>query len=246
MLYRGNKKAFFLSGLITVMRKRAGVPLFNVDEVIYMDPPLHPILVRSGSTLRKKRRRIVRASNSQAAAEADKEGGDDGAREGARPTQSQPSLSGSGVEEDLAAIRRRLGRSFPDTTLVPPSTALEVEMLRRQLRQKRRKGLIRDRLMARMWKTIKVIFFCVALDRKIRRLEPEDYTEIPMLNEAWTGVIPQRTSTLTLTPPSLRVLDLEFPLALGFYTFGQYFFYFSLSLWFCKHMDASSSANIKC
>uniref|UniRef100_M1DQE0 Uncharacterized protein n=1 Tax=Solanum tuberosum TaxID=4113 RepID=M1DQE0_SOLTU len=60
-------------------------------------------------------------------------------------------------------------------------------------------------------------------DREIPRLEPEDYTEIPMLNEVWAGMIPMRTSTLMLTPPSPRVLDLEFPLALGFNTFGQYF-----------------------
>ncbi|KAH0689238.1 hypothetical protein KY289_016596 [Solanum tuberosum] len=43
-------------------------------------------------------------------------------------------LSCAQVEEDLAAVRKRLGCSFADTTPVPPSTALEVEMLYRELR----------------------------------------------------------------------------------------------------------------
>uniref|UniRef100_M1D8A5 Uncharacterized protein n=1 Tax=Solanum tuberosum TaxID=4113 RepID=M1D8A5_SOLTU len=157
VLYRGNKTAFFLAGLVTSLCKLAGVPLLDTDE---------------------------------AAADADDEGGEDGAGDDTLPTRSQPPLSDAQVEEDLAAVQRRLGCSFANPTLLPPNTALEVELLHRQLRQKRRNGLVRDRLMTRMWKIIKVIFSCVSPDREIPRLEPEDYVEFPMLNEEWSGMIP--------------------------------------------------------
>uniref|UniRef100_M1DFR9 Putative plant transposon protein domain-containing protein n=1 Tax=Solanum tuberosum TaxID=4113 RepID=M1DFR9_SOLTU len=91
------------------------------------------IQVRRGSTSRSKRRRTDRASSSQVAPEADDEEGEDGAGDDTIPTRSQPPLSGAQVEEDLAAVRRRLRRSFSSTTPVPPSTSLEVEMLHRKL-----------------------------------------------------------------------------------------------------------------
>uniref|UniRef100_M1DLX9 Putative plant transposon protein domain-containing protein n=1 Tax=Solanum tuberosum TaxID=4113 RepID=M1DLX9_SOLTU len=56
--------------------------------------------------------------------------------------------------------------------------------------QERRKVLVRDRLMARMWKIVKVIFSCVAPDRDVPRLEPEDYVKFPILNEAWASENP--------------------------------------------------------
>ncbi|KAH0650068.1 hypothetical protein KY284_029980 [Solanum tuberosum] len=63
-------------------------------------------------------------------------------------------------------------------------------MLRRYLRQERRKGLDRDHLMARKRKTIKVIFTCVAPGNEIPQLNPKDFTQFPMLNEAWASLIP--------------------------------------------------------
>ncbi|KAH0661354.1 hypothetical protein KY284_026285 [Solanum tuberosum] len=92
-------------------------------------------------------RRTDRASSSQAAAEAVDEGEEDGAGDDTLPTQSQNPLSAAQVEENLVAVRRRLRRSFASTTPVPPNIVLEVEMLRSELRQERRKGLERDRLM---------------------------------------------------------------------------------------------------
>uniref|UniRef100_M1DRK8 Uncharacterized protein n=1 Tax=Solanum tuberosum TaxID=4113 RepID=M1DRK8_SOLTU len=168
------KNAFFLPGLITSLCKRAGVPLFDADEVLSMDSPVHPLLVRTCSTSRSKRRRTGRGSNSKTAVNLD----------------DDDPFSGARVEEDLEAVRKRMWSAYADFTPVPPSTTLEVEMLRCQLRQERRKGLVRDRLMARMWKTVKVIFSYVAPDREVPRLEPEDYAEFPILNEAWAGEKP--------------------------------------------------------
>ena len=39
MFYKGNKKTFFLPGLITTLRNRADMPLFDGEEVLPMDPP---------------------------------------------------------------------------------------------------------------------------------------------------------------------------------------------------------------
>uniref|UniRef100_M1DEX5 Uncharacterized protein n=1 Tax=Solanum tuberosum TaxID=4113 RepID=M1DEX5_SOLTU len=99
-------------------------------------------------------------------------------------------LSGAWVEEVLKAVRKRMGSAYADFTAVPPSTTLEVVMLHRQLRQEGRKGVKRDRLMARMWKTIKSIFTCVSPGKEIPQLDPKFYTQVRMLNKAWAGVIP--------------------------------------------------------
>uniref|UniRef100_M1DN20 Putative plant transposon protein domain-containing protein n=1 Tax=Solanum tuberosum TaxID=4113 RepID=M1DN20_SOLTU len=104
------KKAFFLPGLITALCKPAGVPLLDTNELLPTDPPLHRLLIRSGSTSRSKRRRTGRASSSKAVVDSNDEA----------------PLSGAQVKEDLAAVRKRLGSDF---TPIPSNTALEVEML---------------------------------------------------------------------------------------------------------------------
>ncbi|KAH0748098.1 hypothetical protein KY290_027330 [Solanum tuberosum] len=53
-----------------------------------MGPPLHPLLVRPNSTSRSKRKRMDKASSSQAAAEADDEGVEDGAGDDTLSTRS--------------------------------------------------------------------------------------------------------------------------------------------------------------
>uniref|UniRef100_M1DTE3 Uncharacterized protein n=1 Tax=Solanum tuberosum TaxID=4113 RepID=M1DTE3_SOLTU len=54
------------------------------------------------------------------------------------------------VEEDLATVWRKMGCPITPTVPLAPSTALELEMLRRKLRQERRKNQERDRLMIRL------------------------------------------------------------------------------------------------
>uniref|UniRef100_M1DL21 Putative plant transposon protein domain-containing protein n=1 Tax=Solanum tuberosum TaxID=4113 RepID=M1DL21_SOLTU len=144
MFYRGKNKAFFLPVLVTALCKQAGVPLLDTDEVLPMDPLLHPLLVRQGAQ----------------------------------------------VEEDLAVIWRRFGRSIADTTPVPPSTALEVEMLHRELRQERRKGLERDHLMVRIWKTLKIVFTCIVPRQEIPRVEKGDFQYFNFINESVKGMAP--------------------------------------------------------
>uniref|UniRef100_M1DBZ5 Uncharacterized protein n=1 Tax=Solanum tuberosum TaxID=4113 RepID=M1DBZ5_SOLTU len=130
------------------------------------------VLPRSGSTSRSKMRRTSRANSSRAAA------GSDG----------EDPLSGARVEENLEAVQERMGSAYTEFTSVPPNTTLEVEMLRHQLCKERRKGVFMDRLMLRMWKTIKTMFTCVASDKELPRLEPPDFMEFSMLNEVWSGV----------------------------------------------------------
>lgn len=50
-----------------------------------------------------------------------------------------------------------------------------------------RKGLERDRLMFRMWKTIKVMFSRIAPQREFFRLDLKDFMKFPHLSRYYTG-----------------------------------------------------------
>ena len=75
-------------------------------------------------------------------------------------------LTGAHVEAHMDAVRARMGRTFYKFTPAPPTTALDIEMIRLQLNQEKRRVLIRVRLMVQMWKTIKVIFYCFPLTER--------------------------------------------------------------------------------
>ena len=50
LLYQGNKKIFFLPGLVIVICKRVGMPLLDIDEVLPINSLSLPILIRKAST----------------------------------------------------------------------------------------------------------------------------------------------------------------------------------------------------
>lgn len=72
----------------------------------------------------------------------------------ATSSDSEDPLLGVRVEIKLETVRKKMGSAYADFTLVPPSTALEVDLLHRQLLQEKRKGVERELLMAQIWKTI--------------------------------------------------------------------------------------------
>uniref|UniRef100_M1DZC8 Uncharacterized protein n=1 Tax=Solanum tuberosum TaxID=4113 RepID=M1DZC8_SOLTU len=176
MFYRGNKKTYFLPGLITALCKQAGVPFPDADKVLPMDPPLHPLFVRHSSTSRSKRTKTDRARSSQAAAKSDEEGGDD-----TRPSGFEPPLLAAQVEVDLEVVRRRMECPITPTTPVPPSTALKLEMHRRELHPERRKGLERDRLLVWIGKAVMIMFTCVTPGQEIPIVDKGDFRQFSSL-----------------------------------------------------------------
>lgn len=56
-------------------------------------------------------------------------------------------------------------------------------MLHMGLAWERKKNIMRDRLLTRMCKTIKVIFSCITSEWKLPGLDLEDYKEFFFLNE---------------------------------------------------------------
>uniref|UniRef100_M1DIB1 Uncharacterized protein n=1 Tax=Solanum tuberosum TaxID=4113 RepID=M1DIB1_SOLTU len=111
-------------------------------------------------------------------------------RKAAVDSDDEGPLSSARVEEDLVAVQKRLGSAYANFTPVAPSITLEVEMLRRELRQEQRKGLERDRQMVRIWKTVRTIFTCVAPGQELPRVEKGDCQFFTFMDEAPTRLVP--------------------------------------------------------
>lgn len=167
MIYQENNKALFLPCLITFPWKPARLTLFDADQILPMDPLIHPLIEQAGFVF-KRRRRTSRASSSRSAAGSD----------------SEDPLSGELVEIDLETVWKKMGSVYADFTPVPPNTTLKVELFRRQLRQKTRTGVERNHLMDRMCNTIKSIFTCVSPGKDISQLNPVDFSYFLKLIEA--------------------------------------------------------------
>lgn len=78
-------------------------------------------------------------------------------------------------------VQKKIGSAYADFTPVPPSTTLEVKMLCHKVRHKRKKNLARYHMMIRLWKVVKNIFTCVALEKEFAIAEPNDYVQFQEL-----------------------------------------------------------------
>lgn len=157
MFYPGNRKAFFLPGLITTLCEGVGVPLFDADKVLPMDSPFHPLWSGWALLLGARRGKLAWL-------------------EGIGRPQIRTVRIHSHVGEDLEVVQKRIGSDYAIFSPVQPNTSWEAEMLSLQLRQERKKTLTGDLLMTRMWKTIKVIFCYVSLDIEIPWLQTQGST----------------------------------------------------------------------
>lgn len=73
LFYRGKKKLFLLPSLICALLKRVGVVLLDADEALPMDPPIHSLLVRTGSNSIGKRSRTSKPRSSMTTTGSDVE-----------------------------------------------------------------------------------------------------------------------------------------------------------------------------
>lgn len=87
------------------------MPLFGANEVLPIDPPIHPFFIRTSYTFKGKRRRTRKSSSKRAAAGFDDE----------------DLLSDAWVKMDLERVRKKIGRDYADYTFIPPSISLEVD-----------------------------------------------------------------------------------------------------------------------
>lgn len=116
--YKCSKKSPFLSVLVYLLCRRAEVPVDETNFLVKNDDPFNPLLVNMKPSKAPKKRKVGEAESSQATVDS----GDEDEDTPAPPTHSQPLISSSGLEEDLAAIRRYMEIFPSETSPVPDST----------------------------------------------------------------------------------------------------------------------------
>lgn len=81
------------------------MPLLDDDEVLLMDTPLNPLLVRFVSTFKCKRRRTDMACGIRVDADLD----------------GEDPLSGARVELDIETVQKKIGSVYVDFSPFPPN-----------------------------------------------------------------------------------------------------------------------------
>lgn len=89
-------------------------------EVLHIDPPFHPILVKPKSSKGKKKIKVGGVRGSWDADGADDKEDDDDMDYDSPPYQSQHPLSGDNMEEDLATFPRAIGGTTTRPHILPP------------------------------------------------------------------------------------------------------------------------------
>ncbi|KAH0682565.1 hypothetical protein KY290_021142 [Solanum tuberosum] len=77
----------------------------------------------------------------------------------------------------MAAISRSM-KVAPSRSFAQPASSKDIAMLHRELDVERRRGPSHDSLLARMWKTMQVMFNLIS---------PKDLQELPFMSEAEAG-----------------------------------------------------------
>lgn len=129
MFYQGNKKVFFPPGLVTALWMQARVPFLDTDEVLPMDPPFHPLLIKKGSTTSREREREEEDTSFHqqlSDVEVEDKEGDNSARDDNFPNRSKPMFQCSciGFHGGRSTPRLQFNRQCPQIWNVLPASCL--------------------------------------------------------------------------------------------------------------------------